>query len=271
MLRLDAGRYLTPTVAQRAVDGARIIETTYTPGQRLPRHAHDSVYMVVVTGGLLRETAMSRSYDMTRGWVVLNSVGEAHHDQILAPNTRCLNIELTPAMLANIREGFEHVCEPLAYAFAGAAIGALSRLQAAMFDPGSDLEVEEAVVELAVGMWDHAARTARADRDFSWLARVIERLHAASSGGVSLRTLADLARVHPTHLCRSFRAAVGCTLGEYTRRLRADAAFSRVTRTATPLASIAQECGFADQSHLTREFKARFGRSPARLRHAARR
>ncbi|MEK6702661.1 MAG: helix-turn-helix domain-containing protein [Planctomycetota bacterium] len=273
MLRLDPGRYLTPTAARRDLPGARIIETTYARGQCLPRHSHDSVYMVVVTSGLLRETAMSRSYDMTRGWVVLNSAGEAHHDEVLAPGTRCLNIELTPTMLANLREGFGHACEPLSYAFAGAAIGAVSRLQAAMIDPASDVEVEEAVVELAIGMWDHSGRTGQAARDFSWLARVIERLHEAPAtvSGVSLRALADFAGVHPTHLCRSFRAAVGCTLGEYSRRLRADAAFRRVTSTDAPLASVAQDCGFADQSHLTREFKARFGRSPARVRNAARR
>jgi AraC family transcriptional regulator len=40
--------------------------------------------------------------------------------------------------------------------------------------------------------------------------------------------------------------------------------------TANPIAEIADRAGFADQSHLTRLFRARLGTTPARYRSALR-
>lgn len=65
---------------------------------------------------------------------------------------------------------------------------------------------------------------------------------------------------------RVFRRYYGMTPGEYVRRLRLEWALERIQRTAVPLASIALECGFADQSHLTRAFRQRFGLASSRFR-----
>jgi len=50
------------------------------------------------------------------------------------------------------------------------------------------------------------------------------------------------------------------------RRLRVAAARSRVMDSQDSLAAIALDCGFADQSHLTRAFRLRYGLSPGRMR-----
>ncbi len=267
MLQLEQGRYLTPTAARRDVAGARIIETTYLPGQRLPRHAHDFVYMVVMIGGALRETSMGRDHDLRRGWVVFNSAGEGHHNLVLAERTRCLNVELRPQFLSRLGSAGWRAREPVVYTHVGSAIDAVGRLHTAMLDPGADAEVEEALVDLVAAAW--GARESCARGHFEWLARVLEYLHDRPDADVCLDTAAAIAGVHRTHLCRSFRSALGCTLGEYQRRLRADAAHRRVIDGTAPLASIARACGFADQSHLTRDFRRRFGRAPAHLRRAA--
>ena len=62
----------------------------------------------------------------------------------------------------------------------------------------------------------------------------------------------------------------GCTIGEYLRRLRADRACRRLADDQAPLAAIAAECGYADQSHMTREIRRRYGRSPSALRRVTR-
>jgi AraC-like DNA-binding protein len=55
-------------------------------------------------------------------------------------------------------------------------------------------------------------------------------------------------------------------VGEYVRRLRLDWATAQLAATDTPLAVLAAEAGFADQSHFTRAFKGYAGLTPGKYR-----
>jgi AraC family transcriptional regulator len=72
--------------------------------------------------------------------------------------------------------------------------------------------------------------------------------------------------VHPVHLAREFRRFEHCTIGEYVRRLRIEQACRRLTHSTDPIAAIAAEAGFADQSHFARTFKRVVGMSPVQFR-----
>jgi AraC family transcriptional regulator len=99
-----------------------------------------------------------------------------------------------------------------------------------------------------------------------WLARVRERLHDDFADAPTLDALARIARVHPGHLTRVFRRHYGRSIGEYLRDLRLEWTARRLATSDEPLIAIAAAAGFADQSHLTRAFKARFGCTPGRYR-----
>jgi AraC family transcriptional regulator len=267
MIKLPEGEYLTVTEARRDFPSARIIETRYTLGQRLPHHSHDHVYMVVMTSGALRESALGREHDLTRGYVVFNGAGEGHHDVVMARGTRCLNVEFSPAFVARLEAQGLPPANVVLYANVGPAIGAVGRLHSALLDPDGQLDVEEALTELVEAVL--GPRASRHD-DFRWLPRAIEFLHSTFRSGVLLDDMASIAGVHRTHLCRSFRTATGCTIGDYARRLRADLAYQRISTEHAPLAAIAAECGYADQSHMTREVQRCYGCSPASLRRLSR-
>jgi AraC family transcriptional regulator len=91
-------------------------------------------------------------------------------------------------------------------------------------------------------------------------------LHESFREPVSLALLADSAQVHETHLARAFRKRHGCTVGEYLRRLRVDAAAAGLEQSERPVSEIAAECGFYDQAHLCRVFKRTYGVSPTEYR-----
>jgi AraC-like DNA-binding protein len=80
-----------------------------------------------------------------------------------------------------------------------------------------------------------------------------------------LRDIAAASGVHPSHLATAFRRAFGCTVGEVKRQRRMARAINLLARD-TPLAEIAAACGFADQSHFTREFRRAVGTTPANFR-----
>jgi AraC family transcriptional regulator len=78
--------------------------------------------------------------------------------------------------------------------------------------------------------------------------------------------------VHPVHLARAFRAAWDCSPGELIRWRRVDQAADMLRRLDVSAAEIAAQVGFADQSHMTRAFRATYGMAPGayRRRHVSR-
>ena len=60
--------------------------------------------------------------------------------------------------------------------------------------------------------------------------------------------------------------ATACRVGEYGRRARIEWAAAQIAAGDRPLAEIAAEAGFADQSHFTRLFRRYLGTTPGRFR-----
>jgi AraC-like DNA-binding protein len=82
-----------------------------------------------------------------------------------------------------------------------------------------------------------------------------------------LTQLAAAARVNRFQVIRDFKRVAAMTPGQYLRDCRIRAA-TVLMRAGMPLAEIAAATGFADQSHLTRLFKAAKGLSPGIYRAA---
>jgi AraC family transcriptional regulator len=74
---------------------------------------------------------------------------------------------------------------------------------------------------------------------------------------------------HPATLTRAFRRELGCTPGDYQRRLRVERAARLLRDTSMPLADVAAACGFCDQSHLARSFRHVLGCTPSDYRRRA--
>ena len=87
---------------------------------------------------------------------------------------------------------------------------------------------------------------------------------------ISLDDLAGTIGLSRYHFARRFRATVGTPPHEFVLQQRVRRAATLLERTDTPLLDIACRCGFADQSHMTREFKKRVGTTPGRFRSRAR-
>ena len=107
----------------------------------------------------------------------------------------------------------------------------------------------------------------RADRcPPAWLTHVQDYLRADLAVVADLETLARVAGVHRVHVARAFRDHLGCTVGDYVRRLRVQRACELLTATSLSLPDVAVRAGFFDQSHMTRVVKRFLGTTPAALR-----
>ena len=102
------------------------------------------------------------------------------------------------------------------------------------------------------------------------VARMKELLSRRFTAKVTAREVADAAGLSVSRALHLFRREAGVPLRSYVARLRVDHARSLLQTTERGMADIAAECGFFDQSHLCRTFKAAEGVSPLRYRRSTR-
>jgi len=99
--------------------------------------------------------------------------------------------------------------------------------------------------------------------------RMVEAyLRTHSAAPLTLDDLGALSGISKFHLLRSFRSEYGLTPHAYLLNLRVNAARQRLRGGAQP-AQVALDCGFYDQSHLTRAFARCVGMTPAAYQKAA--
>ena len=100
------------------------------------------------------------------------------------------------------------------------------------------------------------------------LRRVRDYIEAHLDEDLSLTVLAGEACLSPYHFSRSFKEAAGVGPQRYVIQRRLERAKTLLRRTNQPLALIALEAGFADQSHLASIFRREMGVTPGRYRAA---
>ncbi|PTQ13523.1 AraC family transcriptional regulator [Sphingomonas oleivorans] len=99
------------------------------------------------------------------------------------------------------------------------------------------------------------------------LAAALAAMEANLAEPLPREALAAAAGVTVRQLERLFAAHVGRTIGREYLGLRLDAAMRLLRETELGRVEIAIACGFADSSHFSRAFRARFGMTPSHARH----
>jgi AraC family transcriptional regulator len=98
------------------------------------------------------------------------------------------------------------------------------------------------------------------------LRRVVDYVHENLHCRLTLRDIAAAANLSPYHFSRLFKATTGLSPHQFVIEERTTRARDLLVSTDLPLHEIAMQVGFADQSHLGRHFRRRYGETPARLR-----
>jgi AraC-like DNA-binding protein len=93
--------------------------------------------------------------------------------------------------------------------------------------------------------------------DFAW------RLLLRTGGRVPVSELADRTGWSTRHLANRFRSEIGLTPKAVARVIRFDRARRQLVAAPGTLADLATECGYFDQAHLAREFRALAGCPPS--------
>ena len=243
----------------------RIATSHHAPFDRMGLHEHESAYLSFVIAGEYVERVGSTRIDCVANRVRFHPLGEVHADNFGAGGGRCLNLELDPSWGPFVAElGLDDPCDAvLADTAAWDAMRAWSawRRQGGL----SALAVEEATASL-LGACAKACFDAKSFVGHPGIRRAIEYLHHAREP-FCLGDVAAAAELHPTHLARLFRQRLGCTVGDYARKVRlVQALDSMVTNPGWTLSRVSVEAGFADHPHFARQFKRTIGAPPSEFR-----
>jgi AraC family transcriptional regulator len=90
-------------------------------------------------------------------------------------------------------------------------------------------------------------------------------------GGVRLAEVARRCHLSLSQFGRTFKKTTGLTPHRWLVKLRLERAQDLMLWTTLPLAEIALDCGFSEQSHFTRTFTRLVGTSPGEWRRQRRR
>jgi AraC family transcriptional regulator len=259
---LPAGRYYGNRQRSRTVPGLALIENAYSPSFVIPRHAHASAFFGLVLEGGYRENYENRCRDCNPSTLLFHPSGEVHSENHHDVVVRIFSIELNKELMAYVGEYARTLDGPCEF-----HAGPLLRLGARLYrefrsdDPVAPLAMEGIALELLAGACRHVPRKARGKPH--WLKVVDNVLHDRFRENIALDDIAEAVGVHPSHLARTFRQCHGCTIGDYVRNLRTNQARRELRDSDRPLAEIALDLGYADQSHFATSFKRQTGMAPA--------
>jgi len=259
-------------IRRTAVEGFAVTEA-WSPPRRIPAHAHAALSITLVLDGAFQERYAAANHTRRTPHecepcsLLIRPAGEVHENHLGKDGSRTLSIEVSPARLelnAKRLAPISRLSLRRGQAFLDIGL-ALSR-ELRHSDEASPLALESLVLELLARLLRLEARGA-ADAAPAWLLRARDAIHAAyRDQSLRVSRLAHEQGVHPVYFARAFRRHFLMTPGEYVRRLRSENACARIRSSAASLAEIAMECGFADQSHMHRALRRRFGLTPRQMR-----
>ena len=264
-LRADPAQTAGTRLWSRDVAGFVVADARYHAHATVPLHAHACAGLAYVYKGRYQKRIGRAERECRPGTVTFEPPGVEHAERYGDDDVRALLIELSPSRFEMLREILP---TPVCLARA-VPMGITGRLRQEL--RGRDTASALAIEGLALELLAYTGRVVAGARSApQWLDLIISRLRDECRQPLTVSDLAASAGVHPAHLARVFRARMGCSLGEFQRRLRVEWAMIQLQQSELSLDAIAQEAGFFDQSHFCRVFGRQLGTSPGEFRQSHR-
>jgi len=238
-------------------------------GAPFARHFHDCHTFGLVMRGMNRFSYRNRSFEAGEGSIGTCDPGEVHDGGLCGAPWSYMSLFPSPDAMARLSEemGLEGVPEfGTGHIADRASTLSLHALLETIFDEAMEQEAieqlaREALGAIIAGNALGAGRRERAERS-GRIARVaIEAIHDRWDEAVRIDELAAVAGASPFTTIRAVARATGLTPHAYLSQLKVDKAKAMVSD-GLPIAEAAVASGFADQAHLTRAMKRRWGVTP---------
>ena len=238
------------------------------PERQVPRHTHQAPHFILVTQGLYVTEAHNQNGICAPGTLIFNPAGTTHRDCFRSKKGKFLSISVAD-LASRLLDRASPVSTIISgrgirlphYSLIGAGIAHELRLRL----QSSSLVLEGLGFEL-IGCSSGTEERTVSCVPPPWLMQAKEMVEDCACNDLYVGDLALAAGVHPVYLARAYRRYFGYSPGEHVRYCRLLRVQELLSKTHLPLAQIALQCGFSDQSQMTRSFSTYFGMPPAQYR-----
>lgn len=267
MIQLSTGQHFGKNKTTLTLKDALIVEAGYFPNIEVPWHYHENAYFYFHLNGHLEEVNKKKNYPCVPGTALFHFWQEPHYNGKFSRDAAYYHIEFTKNWFdkyevdINKLEGDFQLTNPV-YQNIFRRIYAESKLN----DVSSQLSIDSLCLQAFAEMMRYSAH--RSAGEPRWVRKVREILNDCSTEHVSLSSVASETNVHPVHLSREFPKYFSVGFGTYIRKARLARATSMLQSTKQSVTEIAYQCGFSDESHFIRCFKAEHGTTPLQFRKA---
>ena len=250
---------------------AELLHGSYVT-QSFAKHAHDGFAIGVIKKGALKFFYRGEHLVASPGCINLAVPGEAHNGWAASPAGWTYRMfYLPPALLEQAVSQMAGRPKGLPFFQPGVIqdpllAGLIQELHFLLEDPCTPLLEQESRL-----LWMLTLLIARhADERFPLpgigkerqaIGRAREHIETCYAEDLSLQRLAAVAHLSSFHFMRIFHHQVGMPPHAYLIQIRVKRA-KDLLKKGLPIARVAFETGFADQSHLTRQFKRIVGVTP---------
>jgi AraC family transcriptional regulator len=254
----------------RQASGFSLTEARYGADRTLAPHTHQHPVLTFILAGRVQEQCVAHGRVCGPLSLVVIPAGLPHGETFPMPGTRCLIVEVggeRGAIIRNCSRLFDNPAHAAGSTVAG--LGMQLYREFRHTDDVTALAIEGLILHLSAAAARSTSRRV-AGAAPPWLERAREVMHAGFCQTLSITDLAREAGVHPVHFTRVFVRCYGCPPAAYVRRLRVEAVREALMHSNQSLSEVAVTSGFADQSHMSRQFRQRVGMTPGDFRRAVR-
>lgn len=260
MSTLNKGEYSGNILNLVEFDGIITSKTAYSGNYDKSYHYHANPHLSFIIHGAHLERKSNQTSVRTTKDVLFYHSGELHQTIPFTSETKNLNLEIDSDFLQK-HDISEELLEK----------AVLKNVRSKLFilKLNSELNFNDGLTPTALHslLLDFVAEADVKDyRQILWCTKLKEFLNDNWNHNHSLEELSVLLGVHPVTISKHFPKYIGCTIGEYVRRIRVIRSLDLLKSSRQSLTEIALYCGFSDQSHFTRTFKYLTGLNPKSFR-----
>lgn len=252
-MKLASGQYYGSIFQTANINGLILTKSDYEQQSSIPKHYHNNPYFCYVLDGCYTEHSSQKRITCSKGDIIFHPKETEHYNQFKNSAASCFNIEFSGVWIGKIADSkleqknilsqnhpeIQNIFRKIYREFIDA-------------DTLSDLMIEGLSLEMMVAF----SRTKRKYVLSSfYVKRILRYIEEIFPSNPTLAELANLFRISPEYLSRTFKKSTGITIGEYIRHQKIQRACKQMQEKNADIHSIALECGFTDQSHFTKVFK----------------
>lgn len=239
------------------------------------RHTHDEYALGVIEEGTQVFSHKGSTWTAPAGSLITVNPDEVHDGRaLLDSGYRYRILYLDPALVKEILKEHEGISEELFFPTPRADDSRQARKLSRILNhlenlgPSEQLEAEALLYpQIAELFAVHAGRrdSSPSVKNSIPVERAIEYIRSHATRNITLEELAQLAGLSRFHFLRVFKDSAGCSPHFFQIQKRLHIARHEIEE-GRSLRDAALNAGFADQSHMSRRFKAAFGMTPGQFR-----